>query len=53
LRRQYQQLVKNLDILEQRKARYGMDVPLYILNEIDDHKEEIERIKAELSSLEE
>jgi hypothetical protein len=26
---------------------------LYILNEIDDHKEEIERIKAELSSLEE
>jgi hypothetical protein len=53
LRRQYQQLLKNLDVLEQRKARYGIDVPLYILNEIDDHKEEIERIKAELSSLEE
>jgi tetratricopeptide (TPR) repeat protein len=53
LRRQHQQLVKNLDILEQRKARYGLDVPLHILNERDDHKEEIERIKAELSLLEE
>jgi tetratricopeptide (TPR) repeat protein len=53
LRRQYQRLVKNLDILEQRKARYGMDVPLHILNEIEYHKEEIERIKEELSLLEE
>jgi outer membrane protein assembly factor BamB len=52
LRRQHQRLLQNLEILEQRKARYGIDVPLYILNEIDDHKEEIERIKAELSSLE-
>jgi outer membrane protein assembly factor BamB len=52
LRRQHQRLLKNLDILEQRKARYGIDVPLHILNEIDDHKEEIERIRAELSLLE-
>jgi tetratricopeptide (TPR) repeat protein len=53
LRRQYKQLVRNLDILEQRKARYGLDVPLHILNDIEYHKEEIKRIKAELSSLEE
>jgi hypothetical protein len=53
LRRRHQQLIKNLDTLEQRKARYGMDVPLYILNEIEYHEEEIERIKLELSSLEE
>jgi hypothetical protein len=53
LRRQHQRLVKNLDILEQRKASYGMDVPLHVLNEIEYHKEEIERIKEELSLLEE
>jgi len=53
LRRQHQQLVKNLDRLEEQAARYGMAVPLHILNEIEYHKEEIEKIKAELSSLEE
>ncbi len=53
LRRQHQQLVKNLSRLEEQAARYGMAAPLYILNDIEYHKEEIERIKAELSSLEE
>jgi tetratricopeptide (TPR) repeat protein len=54
LRHRHQKLVENLDILEEQKAGYGfLDVPLHILNEIERHKEEIERIKAELSSLEE
>jgi len=53
LRRQHQQLVKNLSRLEEQAAKFGIAVPLHVLNDIDYHKEEIERIKAELSSLEE
>jgi len=53
LRCRRQQLVKNLSRLEEQAARYGMAAPLHILNDIEYHKEEIERIKAELSSLEE
>jgi hypothetical protein len=43
---------KNLDKLEERKAMYGLNAPLEILNAIDQEKAEIARIEALLAGRE-
>jgi hypothetical protein len=50
LQRELVQHYKNLDKLEELKARWGLNVPLHILNAIDQEKEEIARIKELLPS---
>jgi hypothetical protein len=40
---------KNLDRLEEKKAMYGLDAPLAILNAIDREEEEVARIEAVLA----
>lgn len=40
---------KNLEELETRKAKYGMNPPLSLMNEIDHEKDEIRSIKEELA----
>jgi hypothetical protein len=42
---------KNLSRLEENKARYGLDVPLKLLNEIDLEREEIDRLVRALKEL--
>lgn len=42
------QLRRNLDRLEEQKARHGMDVPLNILNEISEAKAEMRLLKERL-----
>ena len=44
------QLYKNLNMLQEREAKYGIDVPVVLRNQIDDHKAAIkltEQLKAE------
>jgi len=43
---------RNLYRLEEQKARYGLDVPLRILNEIAEQEEAIAQIEARLAELE-
>ncbi len=43
---------RNLYLLQEKKAKYGIDVPISVLNEIEDEKREIARLEAELKSLE-
>jgi hypothetical protein len=43
--------IKNLNRLEERAARHGMDVPTSLLNEMDCEREAIARIEAELEQL--
>jgi len=42
---------KNLNRLEERAARHGMDVPTSLLNEMDCEREAIARIEAELGQM--
>ena len=41
----------NLRELEQQKARYGIDVPLHLINSVKREETEIERISQELENL--
>ncbi len=43
---------RNLDTLEEQKARYGIAVPLHIVNEIAEQEASIAQIKARLARLE-
>lgn len=52
LQREMAQHRKNLDRLEEQKAMYGLNVPLDILNAIDQEKAEIARIEALLAGRE-
>jgi hypothetical protein len=52
LERRLQQYMKNLYLLEERRARYGMDTPIWIENEIADVKGRIAELKKRLSGLE-
>lgn len=52
LKREMAQHRKNLDRLEEQKAKYGLNVPLDILNAIDQEKAEIARIEALLAGRE-
>ena len=51
LKRQLRQHYKNLARLEERAAKYTIDVPISVLNEIDEIKERIERDKARLEEV--
>jgi hypothetical protein len=42
------QQTKNLDSAKLRAAKYGMDIPIRILNEISSYEERISTIKQEL-----
>jgi hypothetical protein len=42
---------KNLGRLEQRAAMYGMDIPISVLNQIDNEKDEIAKIESQLEEL--
>ncbi len=42
-------LDKNLQTLQERQAKYGIDVPLSLVNQIDDHKKAIELTKQALT----
>jgi hypothetical protein len=42
---------RNLYKLREKKAKYGIDVPLSVVNQIEDEEREIARIQAELESL--
>jgi hypothetical protein len=52
LQREMAQHRKNLDKLEEQKAKYGLNVPLDILNAIDQEKAELARIEALLAGRE-
>ena len=52
LRRQRQQIRRNLDHLQEQRAKHGVDVPLILLNEIDEQEQRLEQIEAELAQLE-
>jgi tetratricopeptide (TPR) repeat protein len=41
LRERLQALHKNLHTLEEREAKYGLDVPLSLINQIEDHRKAI------------
>lgn len=51
LKSQLRQHYKNLARLEERAAKYTIDVPISVLNEIDEVKERIERDKARLEEI--
>jgi len=51
LRRQLDIHIKNLNRLEERAARHGMDVPTRLRNEMDCEREAIARIEAELEQV--
>jgi tetratricopeptide (TPR) repeat protein len=51
LERQLRQHRKNLARLEERAAKYTIDAPISLLNEIDEVKERIERDKARLEGV--
>ena len=51
LRQQQAIHIKNLNRLEERAAKYGMDVPIKLLSEMDCEREAIARIEAELEQL--
>jgi len=53
LRRQETTLTKNLSRLREAKVKYGLNVPLDILNGIDQTQAELEQITASIASLEE
>jgi len=42
---------RNLYKLREKKANYGIDVPLSVVNQIEDEEREIARVQAELESL--
>ncbi len=52
LQRELAQHGKNLDKLEERKAQYGLDVPLDVLNAIEEEKAAIARLEALLAGRE-
>lgn len=52
LRRQLQLHEGNLRFLEERRAKYGAEAPIHLLNEIDFEEREIARLKTRLSELE-
>jgi hypothetical protein len=54
LKKQLEILKKNLNRLEEQKARWGGDnnTPLYISNQIDDANDNIEKIVSEIEELE-
>ena len=45
LKKRLQTLHKNLNILEERKAKYGLDVPLSLRNQIEDHQTAIKLVE--------
>jgi len=48
LERELATLRKNLNILEEQQAKYGIDAPLRVLNAIDDHRQAIKLVEAAL-----
>jgi len=52
LRRQEATLVKNLGRLEETRAKYGLSVPLNILNAIDQTQEDLKQVRANIADLE-
>ena len=52
LRQELAQHKRNLHKLQLKKVKYGIDVPISVLNQIEDEKEGIARIEEELKSLE-
>jgi len=48
LERELATLRKNLNILEEQRAKYGIDAPLRVLNAIDDHRQAIKLVEAAL-----
>jgi hypothetical protein len=51
-RRQRTILIKNLTRYQEDKAKYGLNVPVNILNAIDQAQEDLERIGAQIADLE-
>jgi DNA repair exonuclease SbcCD ATPase subunit len=51
LLRQREKVRRNINRLEEMRASYGANVPLEILNQLDDAHEELERIERELEGL--
>ena len=51
LQQQLANHIKNLNWLEERAAKYGMDVPIKLLSEMDCEREAIAQIEAELEQL--
>ncbi len=52
LERELAQHKRNLYHLRNKSAKYGIDVPISVLNQIEDEEREIARIEAELAELE-
>lgn len=52
LKRELTQHKRNLYRLREKKAKYGIDVPISILNQIEDEEQEIRQIAEELERLE-
>jgi len=48
LERELAHLRKNLNILEEQRAKYGIDAPLRVLNAVDEHRQAIELVEAAL-----
>lgn len=48
LERELATLRKNLNTLEEQRAKYGMEAPLRVLNAIDDHRQAIKLVEAAL-----
>ncbi len=48
LQKELRQQVKNLDNAKNRAAKYGIDIPTRLVNEIEAYQERIEAIKQEL-----
>ena len=52
LQRQHATLIKNLTRLQEAKAQYGLNVPLDILNAIDQTQQDLKQIEASIADLE-
>ena len=49
LRRELSSLRRNLRILEERSSKYGMDAPIGLINEIEDHRTAIQWVEQALA----
>lgn len=51
LKRQHQTVLRSINYLEEMRVKYGANVPLEILNQLDDARQQLERIERELKEL--
>lgn len=52
LKRDYWQYQKNYDILSEQLAKHGTDQPLWLINQLNDTREEINKLRIEIDYLE-